>query len=1302
MPNAEHKQCARHIYENFKKQYPGLEFRKLFWAASKASYPQLFNKIMDKIKSANPNAHKFLMDKNPKSWSRAFFEVDRGCESIENGFSECFNSVIVNVRHKPLLTMLEAIRVIVLERMNKMGEISRKWNPRVILLINRLPESYVPAWFETDMYFVTYHNYVKPVPGMNFWPDQSMYSTVLPPKPRKMPGRPKKKRIRAIGEGGSSTRVSKVGSQGSFSNCKQHGHNKSSCKEPIVEQTPKPKGVVGRPRKKQPMDNFEDVDVVQRSPMRDEGASGTRGGAIGSRCRGGKGGAGGSRGGASGLIGRGAGGSSDASGSRGRGTAGSRGGASGSRDKPEQSQDEPEKTQAEPQQTQHKPEQIQVEDQVEQTEDQAEIDLTQVEQTQEQTQEQVQPQEQPQQAALRMPSARILQRKLGKQGSRLKHMSDQNQYVVLDKVEYNEACKEDGDDVFGSSMEVKLWMLLWPLVMKIDGALWFDVKNTIISNTPPLIQPLLTEFHDVFPADIPAGLLLMREIQHCIDFLPGVSIPNKPAYRMNLKEYNELHRQVTKLPKNGLIRESMNPCAVPALLVLKHGGAYRMCIDCHAVNKITVKYRFPIPRFEDLLDQLHGAKFFSKIDLRSGYHQIRLRPGDEWKTAFKTRDGLYEWMVMPFGLSNAPSTFTRLMNHIFRDIIGHFVVVYFDDILIFSPNIQQHLQHLRDVFTVLKDRKLFANHGKCHFLTTEVVFLGYLISGDGIRMDETKVHAITSWPPPKMLHDVRSFHGLASFYRRFIRNFSTIVAQITECLKGSSFVWTDEAQQAFDDLKIRVTSAPVLALPNCHEVFQVECDASGLGIGGVLSQGKRPIAFLAKISMKHGVNIVPTIKSSMPSFGVSNIGVTTYYQRNLFFFPIMKRCAGSSNTVADALSRRHSLLTSIRLQVHGFDVFQHLYIDDPDFASAWKGCPAPPFHKFIKHDGFLFKNNRLCVPRCSIRDAIILEYHQGGLGGHFGRDKTVGLLRDRFYWPNVVKDVSRIVERCRVCHLAKSHHTNAGLYTPLPVPNGPWEDVSIDFVLGLPRTQRQKDSIMVVVDRFSKMAHFVPCAKTYDASQVARLYFHEIVRLHGIPKSITSDRDVKFVSHFWRTLWKRLGSRLQFSSSHHPQTDGQTEVTNCSLGNLLRSLIRDNPKQWDLVRKQIVKHNLQYQQRANQHRKRVVFNEGDLVWIHLHNERFPGGCFGKLQPRGDGPFKVLKRINDNAYKIELPRHYNVSATFNVGDLTRYVPPDDDDVDVVDSRSSPFLDGEDDADPSLATNTLGFLHSEPFDILGANP
>nr|KAJ0207671.1 hypothetical protein LSAT_V11C500277160 [Lactuca sativa] len=252
-----------------------------------------------------------------------------------------------------------------------------------------------------------------------------------------------------------------------------------------------------------------------------------------------------------------------------------------------------------------------------------------------------------------------------------------------------------------------------------------------------------------------------------------------------------------------------------------------------------------------------------------------MRPGDEWKTAVKTRDGLYEWLVMPFGLSNAPSTFMRLMNHVFKPFIGRFVVVYFDDILVFSNNVEQHVAHLRQVFTVLREQKLYANEKKCHFLTIKVSFLGYLVSGDGIRMDESKVEAITSWPTPTTIHDVRSFHGLASYYRRFIRNSSSIIALMTECMKGGKFFWTKEVENAFEELKRKVTKVPVLVFPNFNEIFQVECDTSGLGIGGVLSQNKKPIAFLAKNSTKHVTSTLHTTKSFMPLFGVWNIGVIT-------------------------------------------------------------------------------------------------------------------------------------------------------------------------------------------------------------------------------------------------------------------------------------------------------------------------------------------------------------------------------------------------------------------------------------------
>nr|XP_027109209.1 uncharacterized protein LOC113729078 [Coffea arabica] len=288
-----------------------------------------------------------------------------------------------------------------------------------------------------------------------------------------------------------------------------------------------------------------------------------------------------------------------------------------------------------------------------------------------------------------------------------------------------------------------------PLLMLVSKEVALHVHEFDI-DIPLEVKSLLQEYADVFPEDVPSGLPPLRGIEHQIDFIRRASLPNRPAYKSNPEETKELQRQVDELLGKGWARESLSPCAVPVILVPKKDGTWRMCTDCRAVNAITVKYRHPTPRLDDMLDELHGAVFFTKIDLKSGYYQIRIKEGMNGKLPSKLKK---------------------------------FVVVYFDDILIYSKSYDEHLEHIMVVMDVLRREKLYANLKKCNFCTNEFVFLGFVISAQGMKVDDQKVKAIHEWPTPRSVGDVRSFHGLAGFCRRFVRDFSTIAAPLTELIK---------------------------------------------------------------------------------------------------------------------------------------------------------------------------------------------------------------------------------------------------------------------------------------------------------------------------------------------------------------------------------------------------------------------------------------------------------------------------------------------------------------------------------------
>ena len=321
------------------------------------------------------------------------------------------------------------------------------------------------------------------------------------------------------------------------------------------------------------------------------------------------------------------------------------------------------------------------------------------------------------------------------------------------------------------------------------------------------------------------------------------------------QNFRELKTQLQELLEKGFIRPSTSPWGAPALFVKKKEGTLRLCIDYRQLNRATIKNRYPLPRIDDLFDQLRGSTWFSKIDLRSGYHQLRVRDIDIPKTAFRTRYGHYEFVVMPFGLTNAPAVFMCLMNKIFTPYLDKFVVVFIDDILVYSPTEKEHEEHLRIVLQVLRENKLYAKASKCEFWMKEVKFLGHVVSEKGISVDNSKVEAVMDWKRPSTVFEIRSFLGLAGYYRRFIQDFSALAKPMTRLTqKGVKFEWNEACEKSFQELKKRLTNAPILIIPEQNEGYLVYCDASKEGLGIVLMQNGKVIAYGSRQLKPHEKN----------------------------------------------------------------------------------------------------------------------------------------------------------------------------------------------------------------------------------------------------------------------------------------------------------------------------------------------------------------------------------------------------------------------------------------------------------------
>ncbi|KAJ3687163.1 hypothetical protein LUZ61_016327 [Rhynchospora tenuis] len=720
---------------------------------------------------------------------------------------------------------------------------------------------------------------------------------------------------------------------------------------------------------------------------------------------------------------------------------------------------------------------------------------------------------------------------------------------------------------------------------------------------PSQLQSTLTDFDHIFqePTELPPK----RSIDHEIPLKEGSQPVSIRPYRYSYFQREEIEKIIEDLLVHNFIKPSTSPYSSPVLLVKKKDNSWRLCIDYRQLNDTTIKNKYPIPIIDDLLDELKGAAYFSKVDLRSGYHQIRMADCDTFKTAFRTHHGHFEFVVMPFGLTNAPATFQTLMNNLFQPYLRKFVLVFFDDILIYSQTIEDHVIHVSQVLQVLSDNQMFAKRTKCEFGMTQIEYLGHIISAHGVATDHNKVSSMLSWPTPKNVKQLRGFLGLTGYYRKFVKNYGLISKPLTDLTRKNAFAWNSQAQAAFEQLKLAMTSTPVLTLPDYSKPFQVETDASAMGIGAVLMQENRPIAYLSK------------------SLGSKNQGLSTYEKELLALLTAVKKwkhylmggpfiirtdqislkhlleqrvntalqnkglCTllgldytieykkGKENKVADALSRVEGQNWSMCSQEVGLYAVSEIipqwiidmllsYVDDPWIAELkLKLASQSTDHGLTMHNNVLRYKGRICVGSSgNWRTTILQTLHDSSVGGHSGINATYQKVKKLFYWPNLKQAVHDYVESCQNCQINKGEKVlYPGLLQPLPIPEEAWQSVGLDFITGLPLS-KGRDVILVVVDRLTKYGHFIPLKHPFTASQVAQVFLDNVYRLHGLPKNLVSDRDPIFTSNFWRELMTKIGIQLNLSTSYHPQSDGQTERLNQCVEQFLRCMIFDQQKQW--------------------------------------------------------------------------------------------------------------------------------------------
>lgn len=693
------------------------------------------------------------------------------------------------------------------------------------------------------------------------------------------------------------------------------------------------------------------------------------------------------------------------------------------------------------------------------------------------------------------------------------------------------------------------------------------------------------------------GLLTRTNVlHHEID--TGDAKPIKQKYYLTSPYMQaKINAELDRMLSLGVIKKSESPWSNPMIAVKKSNGNIRLCMDSRKLNAITKKDAYPLPHIAGILGRFVGTKFLSSIDLKDAFWQVPLSESSKEKTAFTipTR-GLFEFNVMPFGLHNAPQTQCRLMDQVLGADLHPYVFVYLDDIVVATETFEHHIKLLEEVAIRLKRANLSINVEKSKFCVSEISYLGYIVNENGLRTDPEKMEAILNYAIPKSVKDVRRLIGLGNWYRRFIPDFSSIVSPITELMKGKvkKFKWTDQANSAFLKLKSALISAPVLSNPDFSRPFKIQCDASDIGIGAVLSQdfdeGEKVIAYMsAKLTStqrkytateRECLAVLMALDKFRPYVDGVHFTVITDHASLLWLLNLkdptgrLSRWAlkmqhfdmtlvhrkGKENVVPDALSRAVESMEVCEVYRVVGDWYTNLKNDvtkNPEKFPTYRITGDDIYKHTVFPSGI---NHWVLVVPDHRKLEILFKSHDNA--AHLGFFKTTQRMYEKYFWPEMRKDIARYVSDCKVCKACKQRNI---ITRPImgreKLAERPWQIISVDYMGPLPRSRKGNTSLLVITDWFSKFVLLFP-QKQAKACKLIEVLENEVFLMYGVPQYIISDNGSQFIAKSYKKLLSIYSITPWYNSLYHPQNN-PTERVNKVLGTAIRCYVKEDHRTWD-------------------------------------------------------------------------------------------------------------------------------------------